>query len=133
MKPPIVIPAKDDYGTIVDFGHKYGEALLKGPDNRFAGADRGSGSAFAGKAASIASGPAIPPPTQSLFSRRAADTPAATGMSTGMQTGRDPRLAAPPATSRWWQAGQGFRPGFKDKPDATNLVNIRPLYLGGEQ
>jgi hypothetical protein len=126
---------KDPYGTISDNKILSGlQELLNRPEIKgFASAEPTSGSAFAGKAASVASGPSIQPATQSLFSRRAADTPAATGMSTGMQTGRDPRLAAPPATSRWWEAGQGLRPGFKAKPDATNLVNIRPLYLGGEQ
>ena len=52
---------------------------------------------------------------------------------TGMQAGRDLRRAAPPATSKWWEAGQGLGPGFKQKPDATNLLNIRPLDLGGKQ
>jgi hypothetical protein len=154
---PIVLRPRDPYGTISDnkILSELRDLLNRPEITGFASADPTSGSAFAAKAASIASGPSIRPATQSLFSRRAADTPAATGMSTGMtqslfshraadtpaatgmstgmQTGRDPRLAAPPATSRWWEAGRGLRPGFKDKPDATNLVNIRPLYLGGEQ
>jgi hypothetical protein len=129
--PPIVVPPRDDYGIIGDhdFGSGFQELLSRPEFKGFASTDPRSGSAFAAKAASVASGPSIQPATQSLFSRRAADTPSVTGM----QTGRDPRRAAPPATSRWWEAGQGLRPGFKDKPDPKNLLNIRPLDLGGEQ
>jgi hypothetical protein len=130
-QPPVVVPPRDPYGRLVDydFGNGFQELLSRPEFKGFAGAGPTSGSAFAGKAASVASGPSIQPATQSLFSRRAADTPSATGM----QTGRDPRRAAPPATSRWWEAGQGLRPGFKQKPDAKNLLNIRPLDLGGKQ
>jgi hypothetical protein len=131
MKPPIVVPPRDPYGRLVDnvFGSTLQELLSRPEFEGFASTGPTSGSAFARKAASAASGQSVQPTTQSLFSRRAADTPSATGM----QTGRDPRRAAPPATSRWWEAGQGLRPGFKDKPDAKNLLNIRPLDLGREQ
>jgi hypothetical protein len=46
-------------------------------------------------------------------------------------TGLDPRHAAPPATSTWWEAGQGLRPGFSVQPEVKDLLNIRPLDLGG--
>ena len=47
------------------------------------------------------------------------------------QAGQDPRRAAPPATSRWWEAGEGRGQGSTSKPDPTNLLNIRPTDLGG--
>ena len=133
-KPPIVKPPKDPYGTIGrEHLHWKGfDDMFSGSENEaFARANPASGSAFGAKAASVTPSQATQPTTQSLFSGRAAETPSVT---TEMRAGRDPRRAAPPATSRWWEAGQGLRPGFKYKPDATNLLNIRPRDLsGGEQ
>ncbi len=73
---------------------------------------------------------------------RAADTPSVTGMDTpsvtGMQPGRDPRRAAPPATSKWWEVRRGLRPAFQDNLDAMDfdklgerrLLDIKALGLG---
>jgi hypothetical protein len=130
-KPPIVVPPRDPYGSIGREILSGLQDLLNRPEIRgFASPEPRSGSAFAGKTTPPASVSSAQAATRSLFSSgRAAGTPSATEM----QTGRDPRLTAPPATSRWWEAGQGLRPGFKDKPDEKNIVNIRPLYLGGAQ
>jgi hypothetical protein len=131
-KPPIVLPPRDPYGRVVaeDFLSGLRDLLNRSEIKGFASPEPRSGSAFAGKTTPSTSATSPPAATRSLFSSgRAADTPAATAM----QAGRDPRRTAPPETSRWWEAGQGLRPGFKDKPDEKNIVNIRPLYLGGAQ
>jgi hypothetical protein len=126
MKAPVVnLPPRDDYGAIVAdrFASGVHEMPPSEPDTRFVSADRASGSAFAGKTTPGASASSAQAEPRSLFSRRAADTPSATVT----QTGRDPRRAAPPATSKWWEAGQGLRPGFKDKPSAKNILNVPPV------
>ncbi len=128
IKPPLEArPPKNPWGgtRVVDsnFGSRFSEMLATGPERRYGSADIRSGTAFAEKMASVDSGPSMPAGTQSLYFGRAADTPSVTGT----QAGRDPRRAAPPATSRWWEAGRGQRPGFKDKPDAKNIRNVRPF------
>jgi uncharacterized protein with NAD-binding domain and iron-sulfur cluster len=125
-KPPLVpVPPRDDYGAIIDqdFGSRFHETPLSESDKRFMSAERGPGSAFAGKTTPAAPASSAQAATRSLFSRRSAETPSATVM----PTGRDPRRAAPPATSKWWEAGRGRRPGFKDKPDAMNILDVPPI------
>jgi hypothetical protein len=128
--PPNLVPVRPDYdyGTGVvsdDFGSRFAYASRdRGPETmRSLSADRGSGSAFAAKSGAVASRPSTQAATRSLYSARSAETASATGR----ETGRDPRLAAPPAAARWWEAGQGRRQVFKDKPDAKNIVNIPPV------
>jgi uncharacterized protein with NAD-binding domain and iron-sulfur cluster len=121
LKAPVVtVPPKDDYGTITDFGTRFRDKPLTEPDNLFVRAERASGSAFAGKTVPAPASSAQTA-TRSLFSERSADRPSATVM-----TGGDVRRAAPEATSRWWEAGQGRRPGFKDKPDVENTLDLAP-------
>jgi hypothetical protein len=118
LKAPVVLlPPKDDYGTIADdnFASGFNERPL-------------TGSAFAGKATPAAT-PSVQAATRSLFSGRAANTPSATGM----ETGRDHRRAAPAATARWWEAGQGRRPAHKDEPDAKNVMNLPPIQNFGSR
>jgi hypothetical protein len=103
----------DPLGTITD---------LKGFGSR--------GSAFVAKFGSDISPVSAPGEARSLFRSRSADAPAPTVS----QAGRDPRRAAPPATSRWWAANEGTRPGFSAaQPEARNLLNLRPTDLGGRE
>jgi hypothetical protein len=135
VKPPLEQrPPKHPWGGtgVVDssFPYRAGELLVTGPERRFGSAERVSGTAFAAKPAPV-EGP-LQAATRSLF-RRAASTPSATGTPTPTASGADPRRAAPSATSRWWEAGRGERPGFKNQPDLKNLRTIRPLDLREEQ
>lgn len=130
---PVVLRPRDPFGTISDLGFS-GQELFARPD--FAGPTGpeirpiSGGSAFAAKMTPADSPSPTPSASQSLFSGRSANAPA----STVSQPGRDPRRAAPPASSRWWEAGQGRRPGFAEaQPEARNLVSLRPLDLGGKE
>ena len=115
MKPPTVVDVgpKDPYGTLIEFPSPEG------------------GSAFAAKAASAAatsSTPSTPAASRSLYSGHHADVAPVSGM----PTGPDPRRAAPPETSKWWESGQGLELGTQEKPEPKDLVNIRPLDLREE-
>lgn len=120
------VPPRDDYGAISvnDFGSRFKQLLDSGSETtRLASADRIAGSAFAEKASRV--GPEKPPQaaTRSLYFSRAADTASVTGP----QAAQDPRRAAPPAAARWWEAGQGRRPGFKEQPASTNIRDVPPI------
>jgi hypothetical protein len=126
----VVLRPKDPYGTISGFnlsgrGEQPNRAEFTGGSS-----DPGVRSAFARKLAPEAT--TSPVHGASLFGR-AATTPSPTVSTTVTGAGMDPRHAAPPATSRWWLAGQGQRPGIKEQRDPTRLVNIRPTDLGGRQ
>lgn len=131
----IVVGPKDPWGTIgyrpvgVDLFHNPDIAGLAGPTPTST-----VGTAYAAKAASVDSGGAIQAAPQSLYSSGHAADALSTGFTPSAsiaQTGPDPRRAAPPPTSRWWQVGEGYEPGFTDRPAARNLKDIRPLDLGG--
>ncbi len=126
----VVLRPKDPYGTITGFNlsgprEQLNRAQFNGPSP-----DPGVHSAFAKKLTPEAS--TSPVQGASLYGR-AASTPSPTVSTTVTGAGLDPRRAAPPATSRWWLAGQGLRPGIKEQRDPTRLVNIRPTDLGGRQ
>lgn len=130
----VVLRPRDPYGTITDRPNLSGlqEAVARPRTTDLRGADAGlrsGGSAFSAKMSAAAPAPSSGGATQSLFRRRTASAPSPTVSSTG----QDPRRAAPPATSRWWEAGQGRRPGFKEQPDAINLITLRPTDLGGRE
>ncbi len=117
----VVLRPRDPIGTITDL-------------KSIRGLESGSGgSAFAAKLTSADSStppPGSPGATRSLFSGRSRNAPAPAAAS---RVSQDPRRAAPPATSRWWEAGRGVRPGFSDKPEAKNLKRLRPTDLGGKE
>lgn len=132
---PVLVPVPPDnpWGTGIvadNWASKFSsENLLSGPEaRRTFSADRGSGSAFAAKAGAVTSGSSTQVATQSLFSRRGAETASATGS----QTGRDARRAAQPA-ARWWEAGEGRGAGVKEKPSPMNILNVPPVQEFGER
>ncbi|WNG93951.1 FAD-dependent oxidoreductase [Mycobacterium sp. ITM-2016-00318] len=131
----VELPPLDDYGTITDFKSisRLEDALNKphttgreDAESRFAS----SGSAFGAKARSAIPSPTTPGAARSLFRGGAGNTPTPTVS----PAGQDPRRGAPPATSRWWEAGQGQPPGIAvAKPEASNLLQLRPTDLGGKE
>jgi uncharacterized protein with NAD-binding domain and iron-sulfur cluster len=132
---PIVVRPKDPYGTIgfrppggLEGLHHADIWGLAGPTPSTT-----AGSAFAAKIQSVAhsasgaSGPTQATPSSRFSAGHAAQAPSASSGEAGL----DPRLTAPSAVSRWWEAGQGTRPGFTEQHDVGNLLNIRPQDLGG--
>jgi hypothetical protein len=133
-KAVVFLRPRDSMGTITDLNRLPGEDLFGGPEYPQPTAPQrrslSSGSAFASKVASATSSAASPSQPRSLFSSGSANT----STPTVSQANQDSRRAAPPATSRWWEAGQGQRPGFAAaRPPAQNLINLRPLDLGGKE
>jgi hypothetical protein len=81
------------------------------------------GTAFGMKSAAVSSGASAPPVTKSLFGAGGAQTSPAPEI----RAARDPRRAAPPPTSRWWEAGQGAEPAAHGDVAAKDLLNIPPI------
>ncbi len=130
----VFLRPRDSFGTLTDLKDFSGPELFSRPD--FTGPAGpeirpiSGGSAFAAKMTAADSPSSTASTTQSLFSSRGASAPAPTAS----QAGQDPRRAAPPATSRWWAAEEGRRPGFAAaQPEAKNLMSLRPTDLGGRE
>ena len=116
--PPATPDLPDEYLERPEYDYGYGIDALR----RHTSADQPVNTAFGQKMASVAPDAAPRARVQSLYGNRGA------GPSTsGVPTGRDPRRAAPPATSRWWEARQGLRPGTGERPRAEDIIDVPPL------